>query len=222
MNDIFELNFLEGQKSFAEFAIPLTFHLITGIIIIYGLYYRKMQRKDYFTAFSLISITVFFLVILLVNVRLQFGFALGLFAIFGIIRYRTISIQVKEMTYLFVIIGVSVINALASSTIGYTGLALVNIMFILACWLFESSFTKNHISVKKVRYDNIHLIKAGMEHELKVDLEKRLGLSIIKIEIGTVNFIKDSAVLLVSYLSKDADFNTAEKIEDNETDPDGD
>jgi len=215
MNEFIEQNFFVPEN-FINLFIPLVINLIVTGIIIYGLYYRKMHRKDYLTAFSLISLTVFFLVFLLDNTQLQIGLALGMFAVFGIIRYRTISIPIKEMTYLFVVIGISVINALANKKIGYSGLVLVNILFVFACWLFESSLIKNHISVKKVRYDNMHLIQAGKERELKADLEERLGLTIVKIEIGTVNFLRDSAVLNVSYLTKDADINTAETIDDND------
>ena len=213
--------YLFGMDAFAlrnwiDFLIPLVINLLVTYIIIYGIYYRKTHRKDYLTTFSLISLTIFFLVFLLDSAQLQIGLALGLFAVFGIIRYRTISIPIKEMTYLFVIIGISVINALAITKIGYTGLILVNILFILACWLFESNVIKNHISVKKIRYDNIRLIKAGKESELKADLEERLGLTIVKIEIGSVDFIRDSAVVKISYLTKEADVNTAETIEANE------
>jgi len=180
---------------------PFFINLIVTGTIIYGLYYRRTHRKDYLTTFSLISLTVFFLVFLLDSINLQIGFALGLFAIFGILRYRTISIPIKEMTYLFVIIGISVINALAHTKLGYVELLLANIVFILACWLFESNLIKNHISVKEVKYDNIRLIKAGKESELKADLEERLGLTIVKIEIGSIDFLKDSATLTISYLS---------------------
>ena len=206
---------LHSVPNLLEFVIPLAINLIVTGFIIYGLYYRKMQRKDYMTAFSLISLTVFFLVFLLDSNRFQIGLALGLFAVFGIIRYRTISIPIKEMTYLFVIIGISVINALANKEIGYAGLALVNIIFILACWLFESNLLRNHISVKKVRYDNIRLVKAGKERELKADLEERLGLTIVNIEVGSVNFLRDSAVLYVSYLTKSADTNAADTLDVN-------
>jgi len=216
----FDLDIFNGgggntPKDFADFVIPFAINLLVVGIIIYGLYYRKTHRKDYLTTFSLISLTVFFLVSLLDSVNLQIGFALGLFAVFGIIRYRTISVPIKEMTYLFVIIGISVINALATSKIGYAGLLLVNIVFILACWLFEGNLIRNHISVKRVMYDNVRLIKAGKENELKADLEERLGLSIVKIEVGEVNFLRDSAVLNVSYLTKNADVNTAETIENH-------
>ncbi len=200
-------------ENFANLVIRLVINsLVTGVII-YFLYYRKTQRKDYLMTFSLISITVFFLVFLLDSIKLQVGFALGLFAIFGIIRYRTITIPIKEMTYLFVIIGISVINALASKKIGYAELFFANIVFIGACWLFESNLIKKHISVKTIVYDNVRLIKAGKESELKADLEERLGLSITKVEVGSVDFLKDSAVLNVSYISKGADVNAAETNE---------
>jgi len=195
------------QKSFF---IPLVINLLATGIIIYGFYYRKMQRKDYLSTFSLISLTVFFLVFLLDSIELQIGLALGLFAVFGIIRYRTITIPIKEMTYLFVIIGISIINALANKGIGYAGLIPVNIIFVLACWLFESNVIKKQVYVKTVVYDNIRLIKAGMENELKTDLEQRLGLTIIKIDIGSVDFLKDSTLLNVFYLSNGTEINTAE------------
>ena len=195
------------QKSFV---IPLVINMLATGIIIYGFYYRKMQRKDYLSTFSLISLTVFFLVFLLDSIELQIGLALGLFAVFGIIRYRTITIPIKEMTYLFVIIGISIINALANKGIGYAGLIPVNIIFILACWLFESNVIKKQVYVKTVVYDNIRLIKAGMENELKTDLEQRLGLTIIKVDIGSVDFLKDSTLLNVFYLSNGTEINNAE------------
>ena len=213
MNELSNLDLII-PKNLVDFIVPLAINLTVTAIIIFGLYYRKMHRKDYLTAFSLISLTVFCLVFLLDNNKLQIGLALGMFAVFGIIRYRTISIPIKEMTYLFVVIGISVINALANREIGYAGLAFVNVLFIFACWLFESNAIKNHISVKKVRYDNIRLIKAGMENELKADLEERLGLTIVKIEIGTVNYLRDSAMLQVSYLTKEPETNTAETIDE--------
>jgi hypothetical protein len=157
--------------------------------------------------------TVFFLVILLDNVKLQVGFALGLFAIFGIIRYRTITIPIKEMTYLFVIIGLTVINALANKKISYAELIFTNTMFIILCWIFESDIFIRHISTKMVIYDNIKLVKAGKDEELKADLENRLGLKIIRIEIGTVDYIKDSAILTISYASKEVEENTADLID---------
>ncbi|MCE5226528.1 MAG: DUF4956 domain-containing protein [Porphyromonadaceae bacterium] len=199
--------------NFANLIIRFLFNLLVTGFIIYYFYYRKAQRKDYLMTFSLISMTVFFLVILLDNVKLQVGFALGLFAIFGIIRYRTITIPIKEMTYLFVIIGLTVINALANKKISYAELLFTNTMFIILCWIFESDIFIRHISTKMVIYDNVKLVKAGKDEELKADLENRLGLKIIRIEIGTVDYIKDSAILTISYASKEVEENTADLID---------
>jgi predicted HTH domain antitoxin len=217
ITQIFNSDNVSLSKSFAEFVIPLAINLLVTGVIIFGIYYRKMHRKEYMTTFSLISLTVFFLVFLLDSIELQIGLALGLFAVFGIIRYRTITIPIKEMTFLFVIIGISVINALANTKIGYTGLLLANGMIILACWLFESKLIKNHISVKEVRYDKVSLIKAGKYDELKADLEERLDIIIVKIETGAVDFIRDSAMLQISYQPKDTEVNVADAMENLKT-----
>lgn len=199
--------------NFANLIIRFLFNLLITGFIIYFLYYRKARRKDYFITFTLISITVFFLVFLLDNVKLQIGFALGLFAIFGIIRYRTITIPIKEMTYLFVLIGISVINALANKKVSYAELLFTNAMFIAVCWLLESNKLLRHISTKTIVYDNIKLIKTGSERELIADLELRLGLKIMKVEVGTVDFLKDSAILRISYMQEGSEVNSADYID---------
>ena len=198
--------------NFTNLVFRLLLNLVVTGVIIFAFYYRKTHRKDYLTTFGLISLTVFLLVFLLDNVTMQLGFALGLFAIFGIIRYRTIVIPIKEMTYLFVLIGVSIINALANNKVGFIELIFTNALFLFFCWLFESRFIKNHISTKVVMYDNIKLIRAGLEAELKKDLEERLGLNIVKIEIGKVDFLKDCAMLTVSYKAQSDEPNVAENL----------
>ena len=198
--------------NFTNLVFRLLLNLIVTGIIIFVFYYRKAQRMDFMMTFSLISLTVFLLVFLLDNVTMQLGFALGLFAIFGIIRYRTIVIPIKEMTYLFVLIGISIINALANSKIGYVELLFTNVLFLFFCWMIESRFIRKHISTKVVMYDNIKLIHAGKEAELKKDLEERLGLNIVKVEIGTVDFLKDCAILNVSYVAKSDERNKAENL----------
>lgn len=214
--DIYAYN----PENFGNLVIRFAFNSIVTGIIMYFFYYRNSPRKDYLMTFSLISITVFFLVILLDSVKLQMGFALGLFAIFGIIRYRTISIPIKEMTYLFVIIGISVINALASKKISYVEILFTNAVFLGFCWLYESNRIKKHISVKLVMYDNVKLIAPNQSEALKADLEKRLGLSIVKVEIGKVDFIRDSALLHVSYRMDSKEVNTADSTDNFTLTPD--
>ena len=116
--EIFGSDFFD-KKDFIELLVRSAFNfLIVGYIVRY-LYYPVTKNKDYLFTYLLISVTVFFLCFLLENVKLELGFALGLFAIFGIIRYRTDAIPIKEMTYLFIVIGISVMNALVNKKISH-------------------------------------------------------------------------------------------------------
>ena len=125
--------------------LRFSFNMLVVWLMIHCLYYPKSGRRDYYFTFMLISISIFFLIFLLGGVKLKIGFALGLFAIFGIIRYRTESMPVREMTYLFCIIAISVINALAI-TISYIELLVTNVIFLLAAWFFESYILLKHAS----------------------------------------------------------------------------
>lgn len=186
------------------------FNMAIVWFIIHFLYYRKSQRRDYYFTFMLISLSIFFLIFLLGGEKIKVGFALGLFAIFGIIRYRTESMPVREMTYLFVIIAISVINALAGSS--YLVLATSNVIFILTIWICEGNTWLKHTSCKTVQYDKINLITPDKREELMEDLKKRLGLNIVKVEVGAVDFLRDMAVLKVYYKPQTEEINTVDNI----------
>ncbi len=179
--------------------------------IIHFLYYKKSQRRDYYFTFMLISLSIFFLIYLLGSVKIKIGFALGLFAIFGIIRYRTESMPVREMTYLFVIIAISVINALAGP-VSFLELVATNIIFALVIWLCEGNKWIKHTACKLVQYDKINLVTPDKYDEMVADLKKRLGLDIVKVEIGAVDFLRDMAVLKVYYKPQNDDVNTIDGI----------
>ncbi len=161
--------------------------------------------------FALISVSIFFLIYLLGSVKIKVGFALGLFAIFGIIRYRTESMSVREMTYLFVIIAVSVINALAV-TLSYGELLLTNVIFIICIRLCENIPYLKSRSEKLVVYDRIDLIKPDCRDELLKDLKDRLGLDIIDVEVGAVDFLRDTAMLKVYYGDRKGSINTVDNM----------
>lgn len=180
-------------------------------IIIHKLYYPKSLRKDYYFTFAMISVSIFFLIFLLGSVKIKVGFALGLFAIFGIIRYRTESMSVREMTYLFVIIAVSVINALAV-TLSYAELILTNLIFLLCIRFSENLPWLKHISEKLVVYDRIELITPEHRDELMDDLKKRLGIPITKVEVGAVDFLRDTAMLKVFYEDKEESADSVDKL----------
>ncbi len=167
-------------------------------LIVRVFYYPKSKRRDYFFTFLLIAISVFLLIFLMGGVKLKIGFALGLFAIFGIIRYRTESVPIREMTYLFLIIAVSAINGLATS-ISYIELLATNLLFILSIWACESNHWVKHVASKLVLYDNINLITPEKEGELIADLKKRTGLDILRVEVGAIDFSKDTVMVKIYY-----------------------
>lgn len=197
-----ELEFLDtpllNVLDMSQLVLRFLFNMLVVWVIIHFLYYRKSSRRDYYFTFSLISISIFFLIFLLGSVKIKIGFALGLFAIFGIIRYRTESMPVREMTYLFVIIALSVINAL-SVTLSYAELLLTNLIFVVSIWLFESNRWLKHVSCKLITYDRIELITPAMRAELTADIARRTGLDIVKVEVGTIDFLHDAAILKVYY-----------------------
>lgn len=195
--DLLGTPLMEGYN-LVTMLLRFSFNMLVVWLMIHCLYYPKSRRRDYYFTFMLISISIFFLIFLLGGVKLKIGFALGLFAIFGIIRYRTESMPVREMTYLFCIIAISVINALAI-TISYVELVVANVIFLLATWLFESYILLKHVSTKLIQYDRIALITPDKRLELIADLEHRTGLKIKSVEIGAIDFLRDMAIVKIHY-----------------------
>lgn len=202
---------LINSADMGQMLLRFAFNALIVWCIIHLLYYPKSKRRDYYFTFSLISISIFFLIFLLGSVKLKIGFALGLFAVFGIIRYRTESMPVREMTYLFVIIALSIINALAV-TISYVELFATNMIFIICIWACESNRWLKHVSSKLIRYDRIELIKPEYHEKLLEDLRQRTGLKIEKVEIGHIDFLHDSAMLKVYYDSPNKEINTIDNM----------
>jgi hypothetical protein len=210
-SDIFGIAILKGTE-FLELVFRFAFDLAVTLIIVRLIYYPKNKRKDYLFTYILIGISVFLLCVLLESVDLQLGFALGLFAIFGIIRYRTNSMPIKEMTYLFLIIAVSVINALSGDSASWAAILFTNIAIIGATFLLERVFLLEHQVSKTIVYEKIDLIKPENQESLLKDLEERTGLKINRIEIGEINFLRDTAIIRISYFEKKSAFSFSNDI----------
>ena len=195
----------------AELLIRFVLNTAVIALIVRVFYYPKSKRRDYFFTFTLISISVFLLIFLMGGVKLKIGFALGLFAIFGIIRYRTESVPIREMTYLFLIIAVSAINGLATS-ISYMELLATNLLFIISIWALESNRWVKHVASKLVMYDNISLITPENEQALIEDLKKRTGLDILRVEVGAIDFSKDTAMVKVYYEPLSNEINSVDNV----------
>ena len=188
----------------AEFSGTLL-RFITCMIVNWGIihffYYRKSHRSDFYFTFMLMTVAIFFLVYFMMGMergKATMGVGLGLFGIFSIMRYRTDTMPVREMTYLFLIVCLSVVNAMAED---YGELLVVNALIVIAIALCEMRF-KVH-ATKLIQYDRVELTKPEKREELIADLEARTGLKIIKVDVGGVDFLKDTVVLRVTYDSQE-------------------
>ena len=186
-------------NSIKDLLLHFLLNLLISWVIVQFFYFRKGGRREYYFTFLIFSSAMFLLLYVMNNLSLQIGFTLGLFAIFGMIRYRTETVPVREMTYLFIIIAISIINGIGAE-IPFALIVTANVVTVLLIWLLEGiGIIRSRVSTKVILYDRIELVEASRRAELKEDLEKRLGLKIESIEVGMVDFLKDSAYLKVTY-----------------------
>ena len=177
------------------------FNLLMTWVLVYGIYYRFSRRRDYYVTFMLFSSAMFLLLWLMQILDIQTGFVLGLFAIFGMIRYRTETVPIREMNYLFIIIAVSVINSLSLKADGLAWYLLVmaNVLIICLALGFELWSNRKRTSTKIILYEKIELIKPERRAELIADLQERTGLEVLDIEIGHIDFLRDVAYIKMTY-----------------------
>ena len=194
---------LMNWEDFWDLVLRFSFNLGVVLLLVRVLYYNITPRKEYLFTYILISVVVFFMIMLLENVGVQIGFALGLFAIFGMLRYRTQQIPIREMTYLFLVIGVSVINSLANRRVSYAELLLTNTAIVLVTYMLEKVYLLKTETKKMVYYEKIELIKPEMREEMIADLAERTGLPIHRVEIDRIDSLRDSAMVFVFYFEQD-------------------
>ncbi len=189
------------KEDFFELLVRSVFNLLVIWYVVKNLYYPANKNKDYVFTYLLISTVVFFLCFLLENVKLELGFALGLFAVFGIIRYRTETITVKEMTYLFIVIGLSVMNALANKKISYVELLFANAAIVFLLDYFERNWLlRRSTKSKYVLYEKIDMINPEKRDDLVNDIQNRTGLKIEKLEIEQIDLVRDTAKIKIYYI----------------------
>ena len=213
------LDFLTLSPSFAQMLVRLLISLVVTWFIVFRLYYKKSKHREFCFTFMLISIAIFFIVFFMVFVledmkgKTSMGIGIGLFGIFSIMRYRTDAMPVREMTYLFIIIALALVNAIAEG-VPMLELILTNIIVVVAVWSFEHSLKTK--PTKYVQYDRMELIVPERRDELKADLEKRLGVKVIKLEVGSVDFIRDMAMIRIVYEGLETPANNKLKLKNSE------
>lgn len=179
----------------------IRFALNTALIfsVVHFMYAKNSKRKDFYFSYLAIGVVIFLMCFLLNNVKMEMGFALGLFAIFGIIRYRTDAIPIKEMTYLFVIIGLSVINALANKKVSYAELLFTNLIIVAGLWFLEKRLMLKQEASINMTYEKIENIHADNEDILLADLKARTGINIVRYEVRKIDFLRDVAEITLFY-----------------------
>lgn len=192
------------------------------IVIARCFYFPKARRKDFFFTYVLVGFCIFMLIHLMGDAKIKTGIAMGLFAIFCIMRYRTESVPIREMTYLFLIISLAAINGLAwAADISpkhpeFAGplmtsmgeLILTDLIFVFGVWIAEAGKFVKSLSSKYIKYDKIDLIKPDRREELIADLKERTGLDITNVSIGSIDFLKDMALIKIYYNTDEEDEST--------------
>ena len=202
-------------EDFIGLIIRLSVHMLFVLLLVRGIYYPIAKRKDFLFTYLLFSLTIFLMCFMLESVKLQMGFALGLFAVFGIIRYRTDAIPIKEMTYLFVVIGMSVMNALINKKISLVELSFANLVIIGATYGLEKVWLLRHEAQKIIVYENIDLIKVGREEEMIADIELRTGIKVNRFEIGKIDFLRDTALIKIYFFEDEQGNQTDDSFSGN-------
>jgi len=185
--------------NFLDLMLRFGLNLLATIFVIIFVYFRATRKRSYVFTYILISTTIFFLCFLLGSIDLQLGFALGLFAIFGIIRYRTDTIPIREMTYLFLVITLSVINALASREVSISAILFTNSCLMATTWVMETVWMKRHLARRSLIFDRMDLIHPTKKEELIENIFERTGIEVVRFKVGQIDLSKRSVRLTIFY-----------------------
>jgi len=183
-------------KLLGRLAIDLVFATLTIRVI----YYRLYRNREYVFTYFLFNIITFCLCMLLRKVTIELGFALGLFAVFGILRYRTEPIRILDLTYLFIVIALGILNAAANRKISVAEILAVNTAIVLATAILELSRSARSLRVTPMHYDKLELLRPGNELELHADLGERTGFAVTRVDIHRVDMVRDAAEILVHHV----------------------
>lgn len=191
-------NFFDAE-SFYPLLFRFTLNIFFAYIIIDKIYYRLNKRRDFLFTFFIFNILIFFIASVLADVKIRTGFAFGLFAIFSILRYRTEQINIKEMSFLFTSIIIAVLNSLVTIDVALTNILFANIVVVVLTYTLEKMWIKRYTRRMKLTYDSIQYLSEPDRAILFEEIEKRTGIKVKQVEIKNINYLKDSAELIVYY-----------------------
>ncbi|MBG0859574.1 MAG: DUF4956 domain-containing protein [Bacteroidales bacterium] len=193
---------LAQSSSLWSLLLRFVINLIVLFIVIVILYYKNTKKEEYVFSFFLMGIMIFLICSVLETIELQMGMALGLFAIFAILRFRTINYSVKEMTYIFTIIGISVINSQAHIPPPVVGAVIVNSVVIGAIYILEMFFRKRTLNSFTITYNKTELLNPELHQDLLKDLSAQTGQKVERVKIRKMDLGKKSAELEIFFREK--------------------
>ena len=199
MNELFGIGLFPDGAHLAKLSARLALDLLVITIVVRGVYYRLYRHRDYVFTYLLLNLVTFSLALFLSSVPIELGFALGLFGVFGILRYRTEAIPVRDLTYLFVVIGIALLNALAGTNISLVELLVVNGVIAGAVCVLEAASFSGREQSQHVLYDRLELLSPVRSGDLLQDLRARTHLPVDRYEIGDVDLLRDTVDLTIHY-----------------------
>jgi hypothetical protein len=199
LNELFGSKYLLDPEDLGKLFARLAVDLVFAILIIRVVYFRLYRNREYIFTLFMFNIITFSMCFLLRKVPIELGFALGLFAVFGILRYRTEPIRIRDLTYLFIVIGLGILNALSNKKISVSELVAVNAIIAGATMILELGQAKNRSHSTPILYDNLELLKPGRHQDMLDDLRERTGLHVIRVEVNRIDMLRDAAELTIFY-----------------------
>ena len=194
---------MELETLFSNIIVRFSFNLVIAFVIIKLIYHRDYKGNDFVFTYFMFNTVIFFFAYILGNLDINMAFGFGLFAVFAILRYRTDPIPIKEMTYLFIVITIGVINALSANLVVFTELLFANLSIVLLTFILErhwvNNLPDNGLSSKTIVYNDMEMIKPENHQALINDLAQKTGLSIISIKVGRINLIENHANIKLYY-----------------------
>lgn len=197
--DYFGAKELLDLEDLLKILMRLAVDLLATWVVVRLVYVRLYRWNEYVFTYFAFNIVTFSICLLLRKVPIELGFALGLFAIFGILRYRTKPIGIRDLTYLFVVIGIAILNAVSNKSVSVAELVLINVLIVGITWLLEWWGASRRLETAQIVYDRPELLLPGREQELVEDLQQRTGLVVERVEPERINLVRDTARVKISY-----------------------
>lgn len=197
MNQLFGTDTLFDPEDFAKLFARLGLNLVFLTIIVWVVYYRLYRNRELVFTYYTFNIITFSLCVLLRKTSMDMGFALGLFGIFSILRYRTEQIGLRDLTYLFIVLGMAILNAVANKKVSLAELWAANLVITVAVAGIELLPRRGRLEAVPLLYDRMELLADGKTAELLADLSRRLGVPVEHVQVRRIDLIRDAAELLV-------------------------